>query len=276
MLVNDKLKELRARFRNAGMDCAETDADVLVAHALSVEKYRLYMDNERILSEKELKVIEGFAKRRENFEPVAYITGNKEFYSLDFKVTPDVLIPRPETELLVDMAIYYCPQNSVVLDLCTGSGAVAVAFKYSRNDSEVWATDISGAALEVAKYNAEQILGKDSVHFLEGDLFSTVGGMKFDLIISNPPYVDREIEHTLQKDLCFEPDLALYSEDQGREITSRIIDHAGGYLSENGILLLEIGEKMKDYVKDAGVKKGFTVSTLNDYAGLPRVAVLKS
>jgi release factor glutamine methyltransferase len=240
-----------------------------------MERHQLLTWNDRILSDTEKSAIDKAVKRRLKFEPVAYITGMKEFYSLEFTVNKDVLIPRPETELLVDMAIYWGGLNASVLDLCTGSGAIAVALKHSRGDLDVCASDISAKALKVAEKNAEKILGKRRISFFEGDLFSPFKDEKFDLIVSNPPYVAGDLKGALQKELDFEPHDALYADDDGRAVIRRIIDEAPLYLEEKGVLLLEIGSNHREFIEDAGRKRGFTVSVLNDYAGLPRVATLK-
>jgi len=190
-------------------------------------------------------------------------------------VNKDVLIPRPETELLVDMAIYWAGLNSSVLDLCTGSGAIAVALKHSRGDLDVCASDVSARALKVAEKNAERLLGKRRISFFEGDLFAPFKNEKFDLIVSNPPYVAGDLKGELQKELDYEPHNALYAEDDGRAVIRRIIEEAPAYFEEKGVLLLEIGSNHREFIEDEGKRRGFTVSVLNDYAGLPRVATLK-
>ncbi|HQO40049.1 MAG TPA: peptide chain release factor N(5)-glutamine methyltransferase, partial [Spirochaetota bacterium] len=237
--------------------------------------YRLITDSNRELSGKEITDLEKLICRRLEFEPVAYITGVKGFYAIEFIVTKDVLIPRPETELLVDMAIYWAPMHGAVLDLCAGSGAIAVALKKSRPDLALTAADISGLALEIAKENSEKILGHEKITFLHGDLFSPVKGKVFDLIVSNPPYVDIELKGTLQKELEYEPANALYCEDGGRGVIARIIEGAGVHLADDGVLLLEIGSDQRAFVEEHGAAHGYSVSILNDYAGFPRVATLK-
>jgi len=269
------MKEIKARLRDAGIPTASLDAEVIAAHFLGMERYQLVTWSDRELSAPELRTLEKGVKRRLEFEPVAYITGVKEFYSLEFMVAPGVLIPRPETELLVDMAIYWAGYNAAVLDLCTGSGAIAVALKHSRGDLSVCASDISEEALKIAAKNSEAILGKKRIEFLKGDLFAPFEGEKFDLIVSNPPYVSSALKGELQRELAYEPEIALYTGDDGRVIIRRIIEEAPAYLEEKGILLLEIGSNHRDFIETTGKKCGFEVSVLNDYAGLPRVATLK-
>ncbi|NLV66305.1 MAG: peptide chain release factor N(5)-glutamine methyltransferase [Spirochaetes bacterium] len=275
MKLIEFLADASSRLEKKGITSSRLDAEVITARTLGIERYRLITDSNRELSGKEITDLEKLICRRLEFEPVAYITGVKEFYAIEFIVTKDVLIPRPETELLVDMAIYWAPMHGAVLDLCAGSGAIAVALKKSRPDLALTAADISGLALEIAKENSEKILGHEKITFLHGDLFSPVKGKVFDLIVSNPPYVDIELKGTLQKELEYEPANALYCEDGGRGVIARIIEGAGVHLADDGVLLLEIGSDQRAFVEEHGAAHGYSVSILNDYAGFPRVATLK-
>jgi release factor glutamine methyltransferase len=275
LILADVLRESIERLKSAGLENPVVDAEVLMAYVLKTERFKLTINNKEELSPLDIKKIRSAVNRRMQYEPVAYITGVKEFYSLEFKVNPGVLIPRPETELLVDLAIYYAPQQGVVLDIGTGSGIIAVSLKYCRRDLTVFATDISKDAISVARKNAKAILGRDLPRFCQGDIFTPVQGMTFDLIVSNPPYVDPGMRNALQKDLAYEPEIALFSEDSGRAAITGIIHNSRPFLSAGGKLLLEIGSEMKDFVIKEGRKKGFAVSVLNDYGGMPRVAVLQ-
>ena len=160
MLLGELVKNLTLRFKEGDIVNPSLDAEILVSGVLDIERYKIVTDRDRLLTKDEILKIEKYAQRRLKFEPVAYITGIKEFYSLDFIVNKDVLIPRPETELLVDMAIYWGGIGSRVLDLCTGSGAIAVVLKHSRPDLDIHASDISEKALKTAKKNALRILGR--------------------------------------------------------------------------------------------------------------------
>jgi release factor glutamine methyltransferase len=261
-----------ARLKESGVEGAGLDARVLIAHALGIEIWRIdIIPGEEIARALEETIL-GMIERRSRREPLAYITGRREFYSLDFTVNGNVLIPRPETELLVDLAVYYLAQNGSVLDIGTGSGAIAVAVKHTRPDARVWASDICDKALAVAEKNAAEILGTGAVTFLRGDLLAPFSGMKFDVIVSNPPYVDPSAGD-LQKELDYEPRVALFCDGGGRSIAERIIDTAGGFLACGGRLVLEIGWDMKDFSITAGENRGFDVTVLGDYAGHPRAAV---
>ncbi len=275
MRVSEMLAAVTGQLKDAGIPSPALDAELLVASVLGTDRYRLRVADDRELDRGETAKIGRLARRRICFEPVAYILGYKEFYSLDFDVNRDVLIPRPETELLVDMAVYYAKRNAAVVDIGTGSGAIAVSVKYSRADLEVHATDISARALTVARKNAARILGKNRIRFHRGDLFEPLEGMRFQVIAVNPPYVDRDASASLQKDLAFEPEEALFSGKGGRETIERVISRSGPFLTGDGVLIMEIGDEMKDFVKKTGAGAGYTVSVLNDYSGLPRVAVMK-
>ena len=177
-----------------------------------------------------------------------------------------MLIPRPETELLVDMAIYWAGMNVSVLDLCTGSGAAAVALKHSRQDLDVFASDISAEALKVARKNSLNINGKGKIKFYRGNLIEPFKGKRFDVIISNPPYISIDEADSLKKDLFFEPEIALFAPENGRAIIEKIIVESVDYLNEKGTLLLEMGNNQDSFVTKLGEKKGYTVSILNDYS----------
>ncbi len=275
MIIEDFLKELYRTLEGAGVANPRLDAEVLLARVLGMEPYRLIVEHRRVLSAPELRRARSFVKRRSSGEPVAYITGVKEFYSLEFAVSPEVLIPRPETELLVDLVIYYARPGDQVLDVGTGSGAIAVSIKRNRPDVEVYASDISPGALRIARKNSRRLLKGNAVRFMEGDMLAPFGGRRFNIIVSNPPYIDPGERTALQKEIHFEPASALYAGDRGREAITRLVNDAAGHLFPQGILLLEIAPAQREYVLETGKNRGFSASVLNDYAGLPRVALLK-
>lgn len=275
MRVSRMLADVVGRLREAGIPGPALDAELLVSHAMGTDRHRLRTGDDRELADGEARRINRLVGRRLTFEPVAYILGVKEFYSIEFIVNRNVLIPRPETELVVDMAIYYARQNASVADIGTGSGAIAVSLKHARRDLDVHATDISAKALAVARKNAARVLGRHGIGFHRGDLFEPLDGRRFQVIAVNPPYVDRNMASSLQKDLSYEPEVALFSGRGGRETIERIIKSAGQFLTDDGVLIMEIGDDMKEFAKKSGGTAGFSVSVLNDYSGLPRVAVMK-
>lgn len=275
MRVSLMLADSIERLKEAGIPGPALDAELLISHALEIERHRLRTGDDRELAEGEVRRINRLVGRRLKFEPVAYILGVKEFYSIEFIVNRNVLIPRPETELVVDMAIYYASQNAAVVDIGTGSGAIAVSLKHARRDLEVHATDISAKALAVARKNAARVLGRKGIRFHRGDLFKPLAGRRFQVIAVNPPYVDRKELPSLQKELSYEPEVALFSGRRGRDTVERVVTAARPFLTEDGVLIMEIGDGMKEFAKQAGEHGGFSVSVLNDYSGLPRVAVMK-
>jgi release factor glutamine methyltransferase len=179
------------------------DQRILVCHALGISRTAMITQSERALTAEEAARVSGLLQRRLEGEPVAYIVGRREFFGLDFETTPAVLIPRPDTELLVELALARLPPRGKVLDMGTGSGAIAVAIAHSRPDAEVTALDVSEEALAVAARNAQR--NRARVRFLHSDWFGAVAGERFDLIVSNPPYIADGDRHLSEGDLRFEP-----------------------------------------------------------------------
>ncbi len=253
------------------------DAELIIEEVIGMPGHRVRINPDEDVSQQQYEIICEYRQRRRECEPMAYILGRKEFYSLEFKVNKDVLIPRPETEILVDLAIYYTVPHGKLVDIGTGSGAIAVAVKCNRPDLHVYASDISEKALNVARDNAENILGPErQIELRPGYLFEPFNGIRFDMIVSNPPYVDPALREYLQRDLEYEPPEALYSEEGGREIATRLIEKASDMLNENGMMLIEISESMSEYIVEKSSENGFSVSIFQDYSGLPRIAVLKN
>jgi len=213
-------------------------------------------------------------ERRLNGEPIAYLLGEREFYGLTFKVTPATLIPRPETELLVELALQRIPQQTVfrVLDLGTGSGAIALSIARARPDAEVVAVDVSAAALEVAQFNAQR-LALGNVRLLQSVWFSALQGERFDMIVSNPPYIAAGDVHLAQGDVRFEPITALASGADGLEDIRCITAQAQDHLKVDGWLLLEHGYGQAAAVRALLQQAGFTgVFSASDLAGIERVS----
>ncbi len=275
MTVARALRMLSEAFTFSGSTTARLDAEVILSHVLGCERYKLITLDAQTLSEKQIEQILHARKRRIAGEPIAYIIGKKEFYSLEFTVNSHVLVPRPETELLVELTINHAPESGTVLDVGTGSGAIAVAVKHQRPDCLVSASDISSGAIRLAKLNAKKILGTEAIEFRQGDLFMPWGGERFDIIVSNPPYIGYEEKDALPKELMFEPEISLFCDESGRSIIFRLIDEAEKYLHAGGKVLIEIGAGMSDDVANRARSRGYCVSVYKDYAGLPRVVLLQ-
>lgn len=243
------------------------DAELLLLHVLQQSRSWLFMHGDDPLDMDVQTAYERLLARREAGEPVAYITGRRGFWTLDLEVTPATLIPRPETELLVELALQHLPPdfNGSVADLGTGSGAIALAIARERPRAKVVATDASVAALEVARRNAQRH-AIDNVSFAQGDWLAPLAGRRFGLIVSNPPYVEAHDPHLVQGDLRFEPATALASGKDGLDDIRRIVDGARSHLDPAGWLLFEHGWNQGDAVRklllDAGYVDVFTAPDL--------------
>ncbi len=266
----DTLLALRERL-SAVSPTAGLDAEILVATVLGIDRARLAADPGRALAAEELFALESLVRRRIDGEPVAYLTGRREFWSLELEVTPDVLVPRPETELLVERALAAIAgsRNPAVLDLGTGSGAIAIAIAGERPDATVTATDRSPAALAVARRNAARF-APANLRFLEGDWYAPVAGAQFEAIVSNPPYV-AEGDPALAA-LAREPRIALAAGRDGLAALLPIIAGAARHLPPRGRLLLEHGAAQAAAVRELLAGAGFgAVATFRDLAGRERV-----
>ncbi|MFZ5470690.1 MAG: peptide chain release factor N(5)-glutamine methyltransferase [Myxococcota bacterium] len=263
-------------FEKHGVDAPRLTAEVLLAHALSCDRVRLYVDLDRPLAKEELASFRALIERRAAGEPTQYLTGHKEFYNRRFQVDPRVLVPRPETELLAEAVLRALPQDSPVrvLDLCTGSGCIAVTLAAELPKASVWATDLSSDACEVARANAEahQVGGRVSV--LQGDLFSPLPpGARFDAVVSNPPYVKSADIDDLSREVRREPRSALDGGPDGLEVLRRVIRGAREHLKPGGLLALEIGETQGPAVRALLLEAGFAdVDVEKDLARLDRLA----
>jgi release factor glutamine methyltransferase len=267
--------------RQAGLENSRLDAEVLLRHVLNMEKEQLCVNGDAPISAGQEAEFRGLLLRRSRREPVAYITGHKEFWSVDFFVTPAVLIPRPETELLVEVALQYARQLAIrssvkVLDIGTGSGAISVCLAKEQAASQIFAVDISPVALDVARLNARRHGVADRIRFLAGDLFAPVKPLPetFDLIVSNPPYIrSGELSLLAPEIREWEPTVALDGGPDGLDTYRRIIEEGHSYLTTGGSIVLEIGADMASAVADLFSRSGCygPAFVYQDYAGKDRV-----
>jgi len=254
-------------------DSPRLDAELLLGHVLMVGRAHLYANPERIIEPTQATEYAQLLGARCTGRPIAHLTGEREFWSLSFHITPDVLSPRPETELLVEQALNYMPANQpcAVLDLGCGSGAIAVALATERPLSKLTATDSSDAALAIARENATTNKC-GSIRFLSGNWFGPVGSECFDIIVSNPPYVATLQPELTDPELAFEPPQALYSGGDGLDDIRLIIQDAPGHLRPGGRLLLEHGFDQADQIANLLEQSGLCqIRTHCDLAGQPRV-----
>jgi len=260
-------------FARKGVDSPRLTAEVLLAHALSCDRVRLYLDFDKPLGDPELAAYRDLVRRRGEGEPTAYLVGKKEFYGRPFAVDARVLIPRPETELLVDAALAALPPGGRLLDLCTGSGAIAITAALERPDARVVATDASEDALSVARDNAIRLGAV--VELAHGDLWAAVhGDERFHVIASNPPYVPAGELAGLAREVRREPCMALDGGQDGLAILRRIVTGAPARLEPGGALVLEMHERHLDELPTLCLQAGFErAEAKRDLAGLPRLAV---
>ncbi len=266
-------------FRARGIENPRLEAELLLAHALGTERLRIIVDSERALSVEQLAPFRDLIQRRRKGEPVAYLRGYKEFYGRVFRVDKRVLVPRPDTEILVEAALRRTPTTSMggrYLDLCTGSGCVAISLARTRPTCKVFAIDVSPEALSVARENAIRLGAAHQLAFMAGNLFEPLAAsrdLRFDLITANPPYIaERELASLAADVRAFEPRLALSGGEDGLLVTRPIVRGSAAYLRSGGVLAVEIGAGQADTVKALFTETGFQeVEVDKDYGGHERV-----
>jgi release factor glutamine methyltransferase len=264
-------------FRARGIESPRLDAELLVAFALGIDRMRVILDAARPLEPDELDRLRALVKRRRAREPMAYLRGEREFYGLTFKVDARVLVPRPDTETLVDVALARTRHVSMsmrMLDLCTGSGCVAIAAARQRPTAKLFATDLSEDALALARENAQR-LGAYNVAFFAGDLFAPIEGRKrrFDVITANPPYIaSTDIPNLMADVRDHEPRLALDGGADGLDVVRRIVEGAPRFLVPGGVLAVEVGHDQAEAARGLFEASGFADVKLDrDYAKIERV-----
>lgn len=286
-----------ARLRDAHVASYTLAAELLLLHVLHRDRAWLYAHPEESMNPADVDAFQSLLARRANGEPTQHLTGKQEFWSLEFEVTPDVLIPRPETEHLIEVALDRLalrelragrPQKTdgngfVVADIGTGSGCIAVALAKELPQATIYATDISAAGLAVARRNAARHSVADRIHFLESDLSQPLpqsdlphnnrGAKNFDLLVSNPPYIPRRDASTLAPEVRdHEPDIALYGGEEGYELYASLVALAALHLKPGGIFIAELGHDNLPAVQPLLDSNHWTsVGVTNDLAGIPRV-----
>ncbi|MEH6453600.1 MAG: peptide chain release factor N(5)-glutamine methyltransferase [Psychromonas sp.] len=268
MRIDDAL--IWAEYSLVNSESALLDAQVLLAFVLEKETVYLLTWPERPLTKEQKSAFEELISKRINGVPVAHLTGIREFWSLSLKVNDSTLIPRPDTERLVEIALEHCSPNAKVLDLGTGTGAVILALASELPNAQCTGIDFSQAAVDLANEN-KQALNINNVNFKQSDWFSNVDGL-FDIIVSNPPYIDENDHHLDQGDVRFEPLSALVAQQSGLSDIQVIAEQAKKHLSKPGVLLLEHGFEQGSAVRELLISQGYTeVETKQDYGNNDRV-----
>jgi len=284
--VRAALKQGLARLREAHVPSFTLAAELLLLHVLGRDRTWLYAHPEEQLSDAEAERFFALIARRASGEPTQHLTGKQEFWGLEFEVTPDVLIPRPETEHVIEVALDRLALRELragrkqtltgeglqIADIGTGSGCIAIALAKELPGAAIYATDISAAALAVARRNAVRHNIADRIQFLEGSLLDAVA-MRFDLIVSNPPYIGRREAATLMREVRdHEPEIALYGGEEGYELYADLIAKSAAKLEPGGLLVLELGHNSLPAVQPLLDAPTWTnVAVTNDLAGTPRV-----
>ncbi len=260
-----------------GCSSPRLDAELLLGHVLGLDRLDLYLNFDKPLNPQEVEQYRRFIGQRGQRIPVAYLTGEREFYALPIRVNENVLIPRPETEFVVDKVLELVEPNDPleILELGTGSGAIALALVCQDPNFKVTAVDISPEALKVAEANAKRLEVDSQIRFVRSDLFGNVSGT-YSVICSNPPYIKREELRILAPEVGVEPALALDGGLDGLVFYGKILNQAASFLEQPGFVVLEIGWDQAHDVRSIGEKAGFTyLETVKDYAGQDRVVAFK-
>jgi release factor glutamine methyltransferase len=269
---------LSAQYLNQkGIESPRTNAELLLANILDCKRLDLYISFERPLNDDELKKYREHIKRRSNFEPLQYIIGKVEFYGLELIVNPSVLIPRPETELLVEKILiqFSKEEKLIILDIGCGSGNIAIALAVNLPQSKIVSTDISEEAMQVAKENSERHNVSGRIKFVKHNILKNDlnNFPMFDIIVSNPPYVSKESYSSLQKEIKnFEPEVAVTDKSDGYTFYREISTKASAKLKENGKLFFEVAQGQSEEVKNIMAKNNFNnIEVIKDYQNIKRI-----
>ena len=279
MTIQELLRRATEFLTQNRIDEARLDAEVLLAHVLKMRRLYLYVNLDLNLVDDLISHYKTLVRRRANHVPVAQLTGNREFMGLDFNITPDVLIPRPETEIMVQMSIEILGLNKspvTVADIGTGSGAIAVSMLHYLDNASADAVDISKAALDVAMSNAKKFNVDNRLNLFEGNLTDPLIGKTYDAILSNPPYIPTDVINELQPEVAkYEPRLALDGGTDGLKYYRQIIDGAAPLLKPDGFLALELGIDQANPVRQLLESNGQfdPINMIWDLIGIERIVL---
>ena len=282
LTLREFLRETRSRLGEVGAPEPRLESEVMLSDVLGVPRHRLYAYQDDAIPEEAVEALEKVVRRRLEREPLAYILGHREFYGVDLTVGPGVMVPRPETEMLVERALLVCLERMdraglVVADVGTGSGGIAVSLAMHLPGVALYATDVSAEALAVARVNVDKFRLGRRITLLEGDLLEPLPG-RVDVIVANLPYIPSGRLEELQPELAWEPRGALDGGDDGMGLLRRLMGQAAGKLADDGVMLLEIDPGQGEALQRLAEKlfPGATTSVEEDLAGLERLFVLES
>jgi release factor glutamine methyltransferase len=275
--ISEAIKKARRLLVEQNMDSAFIDADLLLAHALNIRRIDLIIHRDRMLTDEEMDAFSDLIERRISQEPVAYITGVKEFFGMPFMVNPHVLIPRPETEILVEQALELAPKGAVVFEIGVGSGAAIISILCERQDLKGAGNDISIPALITTRVNAFTHGVAHRLGLFAGNVMDGLGG-SWPMIIANPPYIRLDEMNSLDDDVrLYEPGTALFGGKDGLDIVKEIIKGLSGHLTKGGMLIMEAGRGQKEAIDSlVGSQKTLKLrSWIHDLAGIERVVIIE-
>ncbi|MDF3047720.1 MAG: prmC [Candidatus Midichloriaceae bacterium] len=268
------IQSAQLELESLGISTARLDAELLLAHSLGMDRNELFLRSDEAVCDLKFKAL---LHRRKQFEPIAYILGYKEFWELNFKVTKDTLIPRPDSELIIEMVKSYFPNTSLpykILDLGTGTGCLGISLAYEYKNATATLVDISSQALDAAKYNAKSLGMEDRISTLQSSWFKNLNLQQFDIIICNPPYIARN-EMLMPDVLEHEPHQALFADDDGYSEYIAIADSLHDYMSPKSLAFLEFGQGQGEEISKIFQNKGYGVIAIKaDLAGIDRVIII--
>ena len=275
MKIKEAIEQGVKRLKEADIKTPITDTHLILSKVLNIPRWKLITEQDRYLTTEEKRKFFSLIEKRAERYPLGYILGEKEFFNIKLKIEEGVLIPRPETELLVEEVLKRIPENkkTIGLEIGIGSGAISIALLKNRPHLIMYGVDISEKALQLSALNAKINNVLDRFIIIKSNLFENIPDIKFDFIVSNPPYIAQEEYETLEEEVKKEPVEALIAGKEGTEFYERIINKGINYLKEKSFFAFEIGYKQGEYVKKLLEDKGFKVSIIKDYQGHDRVVI---
>lgn len=274
--IGEVKKQILNLLKTSNIKTYSIDSDLIISKVTGLTREKIIAYPERIINNEQYKSIVELANKRSKYYPIAYIIGEKEFYGLTFTVNENVLIPRPETEHLVEKVLSLSSEFKSLLDICTGSGIIGITVKFYKPEIDVTISDINETSLVIAGKNADKILNNTNIKIIQSDLFENITG-KYDIITCNPPYISEAEYLNLQHDVLFEPKEALIALEEGYYYYYEISKIARYFLNPNGLIFYEIGDKQKEHIIEINKNNGYIFKEcITDYSNKDRILVFGS